>query len=186
MFRDAATEQLLAFDTTQRNTISGFSAARFLKVGFEVDIQDLARQVRCSVLLSHTKDDQLAPFSEGLLLASLIPDARSVALEGSNHITFESEPAWPFFLEALHAFLPTVSSVRPRTAEPAAMAGILTPRQLQILHAVARGQTAKQIAHTLDLSPRTVEMHVARVLATLQCSSRAEAVHKANVAGLLL
>ena len=31
----------------------------------------------------------------------------------------------------------------------------------------------------MGISPRTVEMHVARVLATLQCSSRAEAVHKA-------
>ena len=157
-----------------------------MKVGFEVDIQDLARQVRCPVLLAHTKDDQLAPFSEGLLLASLIPDARFVPLEGSNHIPFESDAAWPVFLEELRAFLPTVSSVRPRTAEPAAMAGILTPRQLQILLAVARGQTTKQIARTLDLSPRTVEMHVARVLANLQCSSRAEAVHKANEAGLLV
>jgi len=185
MFRDATTEQLRAFDAVQRNTISGINAARFLKIGFEVDIQDLARQVRCPVLLAHTKDDQLAPFSEGLLLASLIPDARFVPLEGSNHIPFESDAAWPVFLEELRAFLPTVSSVRPRTSEPAAMAGILTPRQLQILQAVARGQTAKQIARALDLSPRTVEMHVARVLATLQCSSRAEAVHKANEAGLL-
>ena len=76
-------------------------------------------------------------------------------------------------------------SVRPFSSEPAAMASVLTPRQLQILQSVAQGQTAKQIARTLDLSPRTVEMHVARVLATLQCSSRAEAVHKATEAGLL-
>jgi len=185
MFREATIEQLRAFDAVQRNTISGINAARFLKVGFEVDIQDLARQVRCPVLVAHTRDDQLAPFSEGLLLASLLPDSRFVPLEGSNHIPFESDAAWPRFLAELRAFLPAVSSVRPRTAEPAAMAGTLTPRQLQILQAVAQGQTAKQIARALDLSPRTVEMHVARVLATLQCSSRAEAVHKANEAGLL-
>lgn len=186
MFRDATTEQLRAFDEAQRHTISGINAARFLKVGFDVDIQDLARQVRCPVLVAHTKDDQLAPFSEGRLLASLIPDSRFVPLEGSNHIPFESDAAWPVFLEALRAFLPAVASVRPRAADPAATAGILTPRQLQILQAVARGQTTKQIARTLDLSPRTVEMHVARVLANLQCSSRAEAVHKANEAGFLV
>jgi len=186
MFRDATIEQLRACDTVQRHTISGFNAARFLKVGFEVDVQDLARQVRCPVLVVHARDDQLVPLSEGLLLASLIPDARFVALDGSNHIPFESDPTWPIFLEELRAFLPAVPSVLPRSAKPATIAGILTPRQLQILQAVARGQTAKQIARTLGLSPRTVEMHVARLFATLQCSSRAEAVHKANEAGLLL
>ena len=185
MFRDATTEQLRAFDEVQRHTISGINAARFLKVGFEVDIRDLARQVRCPVLVAHTKDDQLAPFSEGVLLASLIPDARFVPLDGSNHIPFESDAAWPQFLAELRAFLPPVPSRRPRTADAASAPAILTPRQLQILQAVAQGQTAKQIARTLDLSPRTVEMHVARVLAALHCSSRAEAVHKANEAGLL-
>ena len=110
MFRDATTEQLRAFDEAQRHTISGINAARFLKVGFDVDIQDLARQVRCPVLVAHTKDDQLAPFSEGRLLASLIPDSRFVPLEGSNHIPFESDAAWPVFLEALRAFLPAVTT----------------------------------------------------------------------------
>jgi pimeloyl-ACP methyl ester carboxylesterase/DNA-binding CsgD family transcriptional regulator len=187
MFRDATIEQLRAFDEAQRHTISGVNAARFLKVGFDVDIRDLARQVRCPVLVAHTRDDQLAPFSEGLLLASLIPDARFVALDGSNHIPWESDPAWPQFLAELRAFLPAVPSGRPRTADAADQPrSVLTPRQLQILQAVAQGQTAKQIARTLDLSPRTVEMHVARVLAALHCSSRAEAVHKANEAGLLV
>lgn len=185
MFRDATAEQMRAFDEVQRHTISGVNAARFRKINFEIDIQDLARQVRCPVLVVHAKDDPLVPFSEGLLLASLIPDSRFVPLAGSNHLPFESDAAWPLFLAELRAFLPAVPSVRPPVAEPAALASPLTPRQRQILQAVAQGQTAKQIARTLDLSPRTVEMHVARVLATLQCSSRAEAVHKANEAGLL-
>ena len=185
MFRDATVEQQRAFDEVQRSTISGVNAARFMGVLFQIDIQDLAPQVRCPVLVAHAKDDPLIPFSEGLLLASLIPDCRFVPLEGSNHIPFESDAAWPLFLAELRAFLPAVSSVRPRAADPAGSAGILTPRQRQILQAVAQGQTAKQIARALDLSPRTVEMHVARVLATLQCSTRAEAVHKANEAGLL-
>lgn len=183
MFRDATSEQLRAFDEVQRNTISGVNAARFLKQGFEIDIQDLARQVRCPVLVAHAKDDPLMPFSEGLLLASLIPQARFVPLEGSNHIPFESDAAWPLFLAELRAFLPAVASLRADAAEPAP--GVLTPRQRQVLQAVAQGQTAKQIARALDLSPRTVEMHVARVLAVLQCSSRAQAVRKAHEAGLL-
>lgn len=188
MFRDATAEQQRAFDAAQRNTISGLNAARFLGNCFEIDISDLAPQVRCPVLVAHTKDDPLMPFSEGVLLASMIPGARFLPLEGSNHIPFETDAAWPVFLEEMRAFLPAVAlapPARPADPAPAAGAAILTPRQRQILQEVAQGQTAKQIARKLNLSPRTVEMHVARVLATLQCSSRAEAVHKAGEAGLL-
>lgn len=138
------------------------------------------------MLVAHVRDDPLVPFSEGVLLASLIPNSRFLPREGSNHIPFETDSAWPLFLEELRAFLPAVSSARPLSADQAANAVNLTPRQREILLAIAQGQTAKQIARKLDLSPRTVEMHVARVLATLQCSSRAEAVHKATEAGFLI
>lgn len=52
----------------------------------------------------------------------------------------------------------------------------LTPRQLQILREVSRGHTDKQIARDIGLSHRTVEMHVQRLMTTLHCRTRAEAV----------
>ena len=61
----------------------------------------------------------------------------------------------------------------------------LTPRQLQVLARVAEGQTDKQIARALELSPRTVEMHVARLMAALDCRSRAEAVRRGSELGLI-
>jgi DNA-binding CsgD family transcriptional regulator len=63
----------------------------------------------------------------------------------------------------------------------------LTPRQLQILSHVARGKSDKQIARELSLSPRTVEMHMGRLLTTLQCRSGAGAVlagRRATAVGL--
>jgi DNA-binding NarL/FixJ family response regulator len=63
--------------------------------------------------------------------------------------------------------------------------GDLTRRQREILQLVARGQTNSQIARTLVLSPRTVEMHVANILATLDSRSRTEAVRRATDLGLL-
>jgi len=51
-------------------------------------------------------------------------------------------------------------------------------RQAQILAEVAKGLTDKEVARALSLSPRTVEMHVARALAVLDCRSRTEAVRK--------
>jgi DNA-binding NarL/FixJ family response regulator len=63
--------------------------------------------------------------------------------------------------------------------------GGLTARQLEILAAISKGQTDKQIARGLRLSPRTVEMHVGRLLAALDCRTRAEAVRKAAEYGVL-
>jgi DNA-binding CsgD family transcriptional regulator len=63
--------------------------------------------------------------------------------------------------------------------------GGLTRRQRQILQFVALGQTNAEIARALVLSPRTVEMHVANILATLDSRSRAEAVRRAAELGLL-
>jgi DNA-binding NarL/FixJ family response regulator len=61
----------------------------------------------------------------------------------------------------------------------------LTSRQLDVLRGVASGLTDKEIARELSLSPRTVEMHVARALAALDCANRAAAVGKAMALGLL-
>ncbi len=72
----------------------------------------------------------------------------------------------------------------PRGAARAERGG-LTARQLQILAEISKGLTDKEIARTLRLSPRTVEMHVAHALAALDCRSRAEAVHKAGELGVL-
>jgi pimeloyl-ACP methyl ester carboxylesterase len=38
-------------------------------------------------------------------MASMIPGARFVALEGQNHLLLEDEPAWPRFLEEVRGFL---------------------------------------------------------------------------------
>lgn len=72
----------------------------------------------------------------------------------------------------------------PRGAARAERGG-LTARQLQILAEISKGLTDKEIARTLRLSPRTVEMHVAHALAALDCRSRAEAVRKAGELGVL-
>ena len=72
---------------------------------------------------------------------------------------------------------PLAGALGPRAGGRAERAG-LTARQAQILAEVAKGLTDKEVARALSLSPRTVEMHVARALAVLDCRSRAEAVRK--------
>ncbi len=52
----------------------------------------------------------------------------------------------------------------------------LTPRELEVLHLVARGMTDREIGLALGISTRTVESHVAHVLQRLAVRSRSAAV----------
>ena len=70
-------------------------------------------------------------------------------------------------------------------ASTAAAPGRLTTRQCEVLRLVAAGNTDKQIAQRLRLSPRTVEMHVGNALRALGCRTRAEATHRAAEQRLL-
>ncbi|HEY1245668.1 MAG TPA: response regulator transcription factor [Hyphomicrobiaceae bacterium] len=51
----------------------------------------------------------------------------------------------------------------------------LTPRELQVLLQVARGETNKAIARTLSLSEKTVDRHVSNIFTKLDVRSRAAA-----------
>jgi DNA-binding NarL/FixJ family response regulator len=61
----------------------------------------------------------------------------------------------------------------------------LTQRELEVLHLVARGETDQGIAHRLSLSRRTINCHVANILAKLEVPSRTAAAMTAARIGLL-
>jgi DNA-binding NarL/FixJ family response regulator len=61
----------------------------------------------------------------------------------------------------------------------------LTPRELDVLRAAARGLGNKQIALELHMSARTVQTHLTRVFAKLGVGSRTEAVLLAMRQGLV-
>jgi DNA-binding NarL/FixJ family response regulator len=71
----------------------------------------------------------------------------------------------------------------PATAE--ALLEPLTPRELEVLHALAAGLGNKTIATQLHISEHTAKFHVSQILAKLDAGSRAEAVSIAMRRGLL-
>ena len=62
----------------------------------------------------------------------------------------------------------------------------LTPRELEVLTAMADGATNKAIARRLGISFHTVKFHVAAVLEKLDADTRTEAVMKAAQHGIVM
>lgn len=174
----ASAEQQHDFDEYQRVTAAPEMAEKCLHAMFNINVRTQAAQVSCPTLIFHARGDQLITFHQGRKLASLIPSARFVPVESENHVPFAGEPCWASITKEIRAFLG-------ETEGSGLAANRLTARQTQVLQQVAAGQTDKQIAKQLDLSPRTVEMHVAAAMKTLASGTRAEAVHAATQQGLL-
>jgi DNA-binding CsgD family transcriptional regulator len=116
---------------------------------------------------------------------ALLGDAAAAARQLREAVDgFKALSALPYLREATER-LRALSPEQLNSDDQRRLHAGLTPRQLQILARVAHGKTDKQIARELELSPRTVEMHVARLLAALQCRSRAEAVRRGSEMGLI-
>ena len=89
----------------------------------------------------------------------------------------------PLVLDAAYAALSS-APVSPRTATTV-LPG-LTPRQMEVLRCVIRGEPNKVIARELDLSEGTVKAHLSAVFQALGAHSRTEAVYAAAKLGLRL
>jgi NarL family two-component system response regulator LiaR len=61
----------------------------------------------------------------------------------------------------------------------------MTPREIEILEAMAAGLSNKEIGERLFVSENTVKTHAARVFSKLSASRRTQAVQKAKEAGLI-
>lgn len=69
--------------------------------------------------------------------------------------------------------------------EAAASALGLTKRERDVLALMAEGQSNKEIARSLDVSPNTVKTHVANLYTKLEVAKRTQAVRKAQSLALI-
>ena len=164
---DASREQMEWFDELQRMTTEPETAVRIRHARNHDEVTREATRVTSPTLVLHAPDDALVPFSEGRLLAALIPEARFVALESRNHVLLADEPAWAQFRAELRTFL------GPAEVSPPAELPELSHRELEVLALVAEGLSNEEVAARLHLSVRTVERHLFNIYAKLRVSGKA-------------
>jgi DNA-binding CsgD family transcriptional regulator len=164
---DASPEQMEWFDDLQRMTTDPDTAVRIRRTRNHDDVTSEATRVTCPTLVMHPRGDALVPFAEGRLLATLIPEARFVALESRNHILLADEPAWTQFRVELRSFLgPAEASTPDELPE-------LSDREVEVLALVAEGLSNEEVAARLYLSVRTVERHLSNIYVKLRVSGKA-------------
>ena len=101
---EASSEQMRWFNELALHSASAENAVLLETAFYEQDFSELARAVEVPTMVLHARDDRCAPYSEGRLLASLVPGAEFVPLDSANHILLEHEPAWAAFLQQLDRF----------------------------------------------------------------------------------
>lgn len=82
---------------------------------------------------------------------------------------FELEQALRSVMATGNYFSPVIAQRLLAPSEPS-VNDELTERQVEILTLIARGRAAKEIAYELGLSPKTVDVHRARIMERLQIS----------------
>lgn len=177
---EAGKDALQWIGEMQRRSASARNARLMWEAFNDFDIRDVAPDIAAPTLVFHGRRDAMVPFEAGRQLASLIPNARFVPLETSNHILLPNEDAWERFCREFNDFL-----------EPEAAAGracslaldTLTAREAEVLDGVARGLDNGELAELLRISEKTVRNHVSAVFSKLDVSNRAQAIVQARDAG---
>jgi pimeloyl-ACP methyl ester carboxylesterase/DNA-binding CsgD family transcriptional regulator len=174
---EASSEIQASFDEAARLSITGVDAARNFRMNYATDVRALAPQIRCPALVLHSLHNELLPFEEGRLLASLIPGARLVPLESRNCLLLADEPAWASWLRETQSFLGQSSPGSTAFEE-------LSPRERDLALLMSEGFDNAQIAARLSISEKTVRNHITHIFAKLNVETRAQAIVLAHRAGI--
>ena len=113
-----------------------------------------------------------------------VPTAVRIIKHGALDV-FDLRQSDEDLLEAVDAGF-AVLPERMRRAEIAKIAAervaALTPKELEVLRKIAAGMLSKQIAHEMDLSVRTVEMHRSNMLKRMHVRSMGDCIQMYHLA----
>ncbi|MEU4420819.1 alpha/beta fold hydrolase [Actinoplanes sp. NPDC024001] len=179
LFADAAATAWLGWDraASGRWTAEAFRTATTAPVAqawfaaaAEIDVSDEMPRVRAPALVLHRQSEEQIPVEVCRRLAAGLPDARLVELPGSTPTLFVEEPEAD--LRLVTGFVTDGRVSRP----PSRPAGLLTPREREVLHRLAAGDSNAEIARQLGIAVHTVERHLANLYRKIGARGRTDAV----------
>jgi pimeloyl-ACP methyl ester carboxylesterase/DNA-binding CsgD family transcriptional regulator len=170
-------DDIAALSRYQRRSADADVAAAFLELDLAADARALLPMLDMPTLVLHRRGDRTVPIGRGRELASLLPNARFVALSGDSHLPYMDDQRE--LQRALAGFLGQTAQPETNGKSP------LTRRETEVLRLVASGLSNREIAYSLVLSEHTVHRHVANILRKLAQSTRAAAAAHATRQGLI-
>jgi two-component system, NarL family, response regulator LiaR len=138
-------------------------------IGATQQIKARYPDVEVIVLTSFTEDQQITAVIKagaiGYLLKDVQPTELAAAIRAAQRGEVHLHP------EVARRLMQSLGpNKEPALAEP------LTEREIEVLRALSRGESNKQIADTLVVSEKTVKAHVSNILGKLGLQSRTQAV----------
>jgi pimeloyl-ACP methyl ester carboxylesterase len=97
-------EQIRWFSEMQRMATSGEIAVRLRTACDDIDVVNLLPRVTVPTLVLHARQDNVAPYAQGRMIAAAIPNAKFVSLDTENHIPLPGDPAWKKLIMEIQNF----------------------------------------------------------------------------------
>jgi DNA-binding CsgD family transcriptional regulator/pimeloyl-ACP methyl ester carboxylesterase len=170
-----------------RGAVTPQVARATLQAASAVDVTDVLPGVAAPTLVLHRRGMTQIPIDVPRSLVEDLPRGRLVVLDGDQPTLFTADPDTAVGL-LLRFFCDGVEPAGDGPASlPAALAvsrAPLSPREREVLRLVAAGESNRQIARALGLSPHTVERHVANLYRKIGARGRADATAYALRSGL--
>ena len=177
-----------------RGAVTPQVARATLQAASAVDVTEQLPRVAAPTLVLHRRGMTQIPVDVPRSLAEHLPRGRLVLLEGDQPTLFMTDPdvavslLIAFFCDGIEpsADVPLAgpAAAAGTATAPAPAATPLSRRELEVLRLLAAGESNRQIARRLGLSPHTVERHVANLYRKIGARGRADATAYALRSGL--
>jgi pimeloyl-ACP methyl ester carboxylesterase/DNA-binding CsgD family transcriptional regulator len=200
MFADTAAHQWLGWSAGEagramadgiRGAVTPRIARATLQAASATDVTEQLPNVAAPTLVLHRRDMAQIPVDLSRSLAKELPRGRLVVLDGAQPALFMEDSG--AVVEMLIGFF--CDGIEPAEEAPQGMLegaaghsapppGGLSRREREVLRLLAAGESNRQIARRLGLSPHTVERHVANLYRKIGARGRADATAYALRNGL--
>jgi DNA-binding CsgD family transcriptional regulator len=173
-----------------RGAVTPQVARATLQAASATDVTERLPAVAAPTLVLHRRDMAQIPLDVPRSLARDLPRGRLVVLDGAQPSLFMEDSGAvvrllvDFFCDGIEPAGKPANMARAAADHAAPASHGLSQRELEVLRLLAAGESNRQMARRLGLSPHTIERHVANLYRKIGARGRADATAYALRNGL--